>query len=98
MTFVSSVAAPGLISRRSFPHRLNPPPPGIDDPPPGGWLYRAADDLPYYWDEVLAGGPDYLLNAHTNVFTTDFNDKPIVPWGIGGAGDYTQFVTHLVGV
>jgi len=80
---------------------LNPPPPPIIDPPLGGWIYLAADNLPYFWNEQTGFDPIYLLANHmapsANSVKLDFNDFPTLP-PYTTAADHYEFETLLVGV
>lgn len=71
-----------------------------NDPPQGGYLYDAADKLPFYWDLVECDRCKYrhhFQNSHNlKQFELVFQDAPadyrLQP------GEAVEFVTHLVGV
>lgn len=95
MTHVPSVATSGLIDHNL--NLLSPPPPPLIDPPLGGWLYLAADSLPYYWNEEAGFDPAYFLQQNTTNLATEFRDTPYSIL-LSVSSDYFQFHTLLVGV
>ncbi len=80
---------------------ISHPPPPVLDPPAGGWTYRflgapvilAADNLPYYWNEVPGLAPGYSLGSNTLLTSLIFRDMPST-----GPLEQKEFVTALVGV
>lgn len=97
VTHVPSSIASSL--KDHFGNSVAAPPPPLLDPLLGGWNYRAADFLPYYWDEQSGFDPRYFIDQHRNATTTEFQDQPwisvlkaVLP------SDNYQFVTFLVGV
>lgn len=95
MTHVPSAATLGLVDHNL--NLLSPPPPPLIDPPLGGWLYRAADSLPYYWNEEAGFDPAYSLQQDTTNLATEFRDTPYSIF-LAVSSDYFQFHTLLVGV
>jgi hypothetical protein len=71
-----------------------------NDPPNGGYLYEAADELPFYWDMVECEGCRFRHNYHHAKVSSNFNlvfeDAPS-DYRLK-SGESIEFVTHLVGV
>ncbi|MBE9169662.1 hypothetical protein IQ238_19755 [Pleurocapsales cyanobacterium LEGE 06147] len=71
-----------------------------NDPPKGGYLYEAADELPFYWDMVECEGCRFRHNYQhpkvSNDFHLVFEDVPS-DYRLK-SGESIEFVTHLVGV
>lgn len=93
---VDLTSNPSFWQDRSGNH-LPAPPPGIIDPPSGGWWYRQADSLPYYWDEQSGFNLAYYYVGHIFQNFVEFRDIPSLPFN-HMQGDYYQFFTSLVGV
>ena len=71
-----------------------------NDPPNGGYLYEAADELPFYWDMVECENCRFRHNyQHSKIsskFDLVFEDAPSDHRL--KSGESIEFVTHLVGV